>query len=618
MEERKIYGYAGKVLRVDLSKEEMSEDVLQESTLRKYIGGTVLGSKYLCEEVPPGVEWNDPGNCVFLGSGPLGGTVISGSGTFSVVAKGALTGGATSTQANGFFGAYLRFSGFDGILLKGATRRWIYLYIHDGRAEFRDADHLMGKDTYETEDLIKQELGYKEKGLSVFCIGPAGENLVRFAAICGDRGHVAAHNGVGAVLGSKKVKAIAVAKGRNSIPLKDKENLSKISRELEEKNKTIGFYQDISKWGTLNGVIDLRKIGGLPVKNYTTNIYEIDEDKLDKYSGRYIREHFKTKRHPCWACRLHHADIMTVPEGPYSGRTVGEPEYECLAAWGPLIGVTDVVNTIVLADEVDRLGMDTNETGWLIAWLMECYEKGIISKDETEGLEMVWGNWEAVMAMLQRIARREGFGNVLAEGVMRAARRKGNGAQKLAIHSQKGTTPRGHDHRALWFEFFDTCVSNSGTIETHMSTPREMVGLPLKFDPFNHEEISTSVAKTKGAMHFDDSLGTCRFNTQMQVPLLCRAVNAATGWDLSVEECLLAGRRAVNLFGMFNLRHGISPELNSPSLRYGSTPVNGPAQGKNIMLHWRDMLRNYYSIMGWDEEGRPLPETVKNLGIDWY
>lgn len=145
MEERKIYGYAGKVLRVDLSKEEMSEDVLQESTLRKYIGGTVLGSKYLCEEVPPGVEWNDPGNCVFLGSGPLGGTVISGSGTFSVVAKGALTGGATSTQANGFFGAYLRFSGFDGILLKGATRRWIYLYIHDGRAEFRDADHLMGK-----------------------------------------------------------------------------------------------------------------------------------------------------------------------------------------------------------------------------------------------------------------------------------------------------------------------------------------------------------------------------------------------------------------------------------------------------------------------------------------
>jgi aldehyde:ferredoxin oxidoreductase len=543
---------------------------------------------------------------------------MSGSGTFSVVTKGALTGGATSSQANGFFGAYLRFSGFDGILLKGAAPRWIYLYIHDGGVEFRDADHLIGKDTYETEDSIKQELGYREKGMSVFCIGPAGENLVRFAMICGDKGHVAAHNGVGAVLGSKKVKAIAVAKGGNSFPIKDKEGFARISRELEERNKTIGFYQDTSKWGTLSGFLELRKIGVLPVKNYTTSIYEIDEDKVNRYSGPYIREHFEPKRHPCWACRLHHSDMMTIPEGPYAGRPVEEPEYEGLAAWGPLIGVTDVVNTIVLANEVDRLGMDTNETGWLIAWLMECYEKGMVSKDETEGLEMVWGNWEAVMAMLQRIARREGFGNVLAEGVMRAARQKGTEAQKLAIHSQKGTTVRGHDHRALWFELFDTCVSNSGTIETHSSVPREVVGLPPKFDPFNYEEISTSVARTKGGMQFDDSLGTCRFNTMMQIPFTCRLVNAATGWDLDVEECLLAGRRAVNLFALFNLRHGVSPELNRPSFRYGSTPVNGPAQGKNIMLHWGDMLRNYYSIMGWDEEGRPLPETVKSLGIDWY
>ena len=270
----------------------------------------------------------------------------------------------------------------------------------------------------------------------------------------------------------------------------------------------------------------------------------------------------------------------------------------------------------MLAEQVDRLGMDTNEAGWVIAWVMECYEKGMLSKQDTGGLEMTWGNHEAVKAMLNRIAHREGFGNILAEGVMRAARHIGGEAINLAIFTQKGNTPRSHDHRAQWFELLDTCVSNSGTIETHIMVPREMLGLPKRFDNFDHGDISSLVAKTKGVMEFEDSMVTCRYNTRMDMPLLCKAVNEATGWDLSVEEGMVIGRRAINLMRAFNLRHGIGPQLDAPSVKYGSELVDGPYQGKNIMLHWSEMLRNYYALMGWDEMGRPLPDTLKSLGLE--
>jgi aldehyde:ferredoxin oxidoreductase len=270
----------------------------------------------------------------------------------------------------------------------------------------------------------------------------------------------------------------------------------------------------------------------------------------------------------------------------------------------------------MIAELVDRLGMDTNEAGWVVAWVMECYEKGILTKQDTDGLEMTWGNHEAVKTMLNRIARREGFGNVLAEGVMRAAQKINGEAINFAVYTQKGNTPRSHDHRAQWFELFDTCVSNAGTLETHSQVPREMVGLPARFDNFSPQDVSSSVAITKGAMEFEDSLVTCRYNTRMNLPLLCKAVNEATGWNLTLEECMTIGRRAVNLMRAFNLRHGIAPQLDAPSLRYSSALVDGSLKGKHIMPYWDEMLHNYYALMGWDEMGRPLPETLKNLGLD--
>jgi aldehyde:ferredoxin oxidoreductase len=226
------YVHTGRLLRVDLTQGKSYSQPLDGAVLRKYVGGATLGIKFLYDEVPPGVEWSAPENRLFLGSGPLGGTKIGGSGTVAVVTKGALTNGIASTQANGFFGAFLRFSGFDGVLLQGAAPEWVYLYVHDGIAEFRGASHLVGKNTFEVDHMIREELQKKGKEISVLSIGPAGENLVRFACIFVDKGHIAAHNGVGAVMGSKKLKAIVVDRSRKVVPLKDKEALSRIAKEI--------------------------------------------------------------------------------------------------------------------------------------------------------------------------------------------------------------------------------------------------------------------------------------------------------------------------------------------------------------------------------------------------
>ena len=613
-----VYGYAGKVIRVNLTKGESTTEVLDEALLRKYVGGATLGIKFLYDEVPPEIEWSDPENHIFFSSGPLGGTRVGGSGTIAVVTKGALTNGVASSQANGFFGAFLRFSGFDSIIVQGAAPNWVYLYIHDGVAELRDANHLVGKDTFEVDRIIKQELQKREREVSILSIGPAGENLVKFACIFADMGHIAAHNGVGAVMGSKKLKAIAVERGKSSIPLKDKEALSRLAKEILANALADKFLEEVARWGTLPVVTIATKVGFIPVKNYTTNVHAIAPDKLETYSAQNMRTKFKAKPNPCWACSAKHCHKWEITEGKYAGRIVEEPDYEGLAAFSSLVGIDDVTTTVVLANAVDRLGIDTNESGWVIAWVMECYEKGILTKEDTDGLEMTWGNGEAAMTMLNKIANREGFGNVLAEGVMRAAQHVGGEAPKLAIHTQKGNTPRGHDHRVMWLEMFDTCVSNTGTLETHSMAPYELLGLPRKYDTFDPETISTVEAKIKGAMIFEDSLATCRYQTATALDLLCQAVNAATGWNINFEEAMKVGKRAVNLARAFNLRAGIGAELDRPSMRYGSTLSDGPAAGKGIMPHWDNMLRNYYNLMGWDEKkGKPLPETLSSLDLDF-
>ncbi|MFC2013926.1 aldehyde ferredoxin oxidoreductase family protein [Chloroflexota bacterium] len=609
-------GYANKWLDIDLGQKKISEFNFDEPTLRMYLGGIGLGLKLLYERVEPDTEWSDPKNCIVFSSGPLGGTSAKGSGTICLATKGALTGGATSSQANGHFGAFLKFTGFDGVIVSGRADNLSYIYISDGKVEIRDARHLKGKDTRETERLIQEELGIPRHGISVYGIGPAGENQVRFAGVFGDNGHVAGHNGPGAVMGSKNLKAIAVARGKGNVKVHDREKLSKLSNEMFETIKNHPSWSLTYKWGMLWCMTFIKQWGVIPVKNYSTNVWDVTDDELNTFSVDYLRKSWKRTPNPCWGCAMTHCADITITEGQYKGYEGEEPEYEVLAACGPVIGVNDGLSASYLANEVDKFGLEGNELGWVIGLVMECYEKGLLTKKDTDGLEMTWGNVEAVHEMMKRIAHRQGFGDVLAEGAMRAAQRIGGDAPNFAIHTMKGTTPCTHDHRLMWNQLFDTSVSNTGTVEADAFIGPSSIGLPELSNPFAYNEIASLIARVQPEWHVLDSLGVCKFTFQPVPSLWEGMINAATGWDVTWDELMQAGARTANLLRAFNVRCGLTSDKDYPSPRYGSAPPDGMAQGQSIMPVWEEMLDIYYHEIGADKTtGKPLPETLEKLGL---
>ena len=611
MSKKEIFGYMGKILRVDLSGEKARIQEVDEDTCEKYVGGVALGSKFLIEEIPPTFKWSSPENRLIFMTGPFAGTRVSGSGTFCVLTKGPMTNMAASTQANGFLGAFLRFSGYDGLVIQGQSSNPTYLYIHEKGVEFKDANHLMGKGTLETQEEIKKELNLGRK-LSVFAIGPAGENLVRFSGIVGDGGHVAAHNGIGAVMGSKKLKAIAVHHGSCKPPIKDPDQLVNSAKELLKHAKNFDNGR-LFKWGTNGTFAPQSKTGEVPVKNYTTNIVTEHEKLLPEYT----RSHFEIKPRPCWACGLAHVKHVKVTEGPYKGLEGEEPEYECVNAWGPLTGNSEPGAVVMLSNLTDDLGMDVNESGYLVAWLMECNEKGLLTKKDTDGLDLTWGNVEQVGQMLQKIARREGFGDTLAQGVKRASEQIGGEAAKLAIFTHKGNTPRSHDHRARWNELVDTCLSDTGTCESAFGPMRpELLGKPPVENKFSTKEISEILAFEGGWRQFEDCLGVCKFCIKSpELTLAC--LKDITGWQMDIQGAMSIGKRAINQLRVFNIRHGLKREFERPSFRYGSVPSDGPVKGKGIMPVWDDIVQGYYTHMGWDPKtGKPLPETLSSCDLD--
>ena len=607
------YGAWGKLLCVDLTQGKLWDEEIDELTFRQYIGGTGLGMKYLFEKVSPKLDWSDAKNILFVAPGPFGGTKVAGGSSISFVTKGAMTNGATSSQANGFFGAYLKFCGYDAILVQGASSDWKYLYIHDGGAELKDASHLLGKDTWQTEETIKEELSYKERTMSVFSIGPAGENLVRFACIVGDRGHTAGHNGIGAVMGSKKLKAFAVARGTKKVGIFDQPRFSEIRSQIVQTAKEWAG-GNLYYWGTSRMISSFEREGLLPVKNYLTDIFP--EHEL--FVGDRIRPLFESTNYPCYACAAHHYELMRVTEGPYTGYFGKEPEYEQWASWGPQIYQKDPGAALMLANEVDRLGMDTNESSWIVGWVMECYEKGVLTKDTLDGLEMTWGNAEATLALLKNIAYRRGYGKTLAEGVKHAAEQIGGEAANWAIFTGKRNTPRDHDHRARWVEMIDSCVSDGSTLETVLVIKdMKLWNVPQPPRPFDPDWVATAEANSKGSLQVSDCLVHCWFQGLSDTETQTKALNAITGWNMSVEEVKKVGRRIVNIMRIYNIKAGLTPDMEKPSSRYCSQPVDGPNKDKYIAPHLEYILDKYYELMGWDRKtGMPLLKTIKELGLE--
>jgi aldehyde:ferredoxin oxidoreductase len=611
-------GFAGQLLRVDLSKRKCWAEPWTPADMREQLGGIGLGAMILYRETRKGkgnVGWDHPENRLVLATGPLAGLPVWGTGGLTVVTIGAGTNGPTSTQANGFFGTNLKYCGYDAIVIHGQSKDWVYLYIDDDRVELRDAKNYLGKDTWETQDALGADLGLRGHQLSVYSIGPAGEKLVRFAAIQGDYGHVASKNGVGAVMGKKKLKAVAIVKGTKALRAADPRGLVQCADDIAHDLKTDPSARSLYEYGTLPGVVNLSKLGALPIKNYTTNVPGGD---LTQWEAPKLRHGFDHRGHQCNACGMHHCHMSVIRDGVHKGKIVDEPEYEGWSGAGWTIGVTaDKEGVAWLNTQIDRACVDVNEFGWVCGWVMEGVEKGWITKQQL-GFELTWGDTQGANRLLQMISKREGFGDVLAEGVKRAAEKLGGPAKAAAIYTGKGASPRGHDHRARWEEMLDTTTSSTATMETGNPVHQTEVGLPARINPFNGEEVAKLVAGCRGRRNFEDSLGICIFTTRTRLENVCRALSAATGWYYTVDEAMKFGRRTAAINRAVALRCGLTPDLEFPSERYGSTPHDGPAKGQAVGAQWDTMVETWYREVGYDRKtGKPLPKTLKDLGLDW-
>ncbi|PYM98513.1 MAG: hypothetical protein DME07_22455 [Candidatus Rokuibacteriota bacterium] len=616
-------GYAGNLLRVDLTRRTCRAEPWSPETMRELIGGVGLGAMILYRETATrdgkgNVSWDHPDNRLVLATGPLAGLPVWGTGGLTVCTIGAGTNGPTSTQANGFFGTNLKYCGYDAIIVQGQSKDWLYLYINDDVVELRDARSLVGLDTWETQGALYKETGLAGHQLSVYSIGPAGENLVRFAAIQGDYGHVASKNGCGAVMGKKRLKAVAIVKGTKSLRAADPRGVVQAADEIAHDLRTDASARSLYEYGTLPGVVNLSKMGALPIKNYTTNLTSnVAGADLSVWEAPKLRENFDHRGHQCNACGMHHCHMSVIRHGDQKGKIVDEPEYEGWSGCGWAIGAADRDSVAWLNTECDRACVDVNEWGWLCGWVMECQEKGYITREQL-GFELKWGDVKGAHRLLQMVSRREGFGNVLAEGVKRAAEKLGGPAKECAIYIEKGATPRGHDHRSRWEEMLDTCTSSTATMETGNPVHPTEIGQPARINPFDGEQVAKYVAGLRGRRSFEDSLGICIFTSRTRLEHVCRALSAATGWAFTVDEALRFGKRTAVINRATALRCGHTGAMEYPSTRYGSTPVDGPAKGQAIRAQWEKMLDTWYSEVGFDRKtGKPLPKTLKDLGLDW-
>jgi len=614
----------GKLLRVDLSTGTLRDEFLPpEDVLRKYIGGVGLSAKILYEEVPVSARPLDPENRLIFMTGPLGGTVAPSSGQCCVCALSYETGYTIGVgHFHGRFGAMLKFSGYDGVVIQGASPRPVYLWINEGKAELRDASHLWGKDTHETYDLLREEVGEPEA--AVACIGPAGENTMKGAAVCTDYHHMAAKGGTGAVMGSKKLKAI-VCYGTQGVAVHDPEALLNISLE---------WRRDAWAPGSASGLVGLAGVTrvwyDLAGQQSWLAFKNLSDPEGGTQMGKGILELAKkSKIRPqgSFSCPLACAYRIEIGAGPRKGY-VATPAGggENIEGASGVMGVTEPGTQYWLTDLFDRMGWDSATPGLAMALAFELYERGLITKEQTDGLELKWGNADAVYELMQKMLRREGIGRVLAEGPKAVAEYFGGEAYKYAVHV-KGTGYNIHDWRPLWGVILSYGVSCAGPCHQGIGpqlTAEPDIGYSEPIPPRQKEGQAEAVRRMQVRKLWDDSNGVCWF-VALGVPNVTthstRALMAVTGWqDFTREEAWTVGERVINLCRLFSVRRGHTP---AHDLDYGGrlleAPPGGVAKGQTVAPYLKDMLREYYELMGWDPEtGKPRQETLERLGLGEY
>jgi aldehyde:ferredoxin oxidoreductase len=600
--------YAGRILNVDLTEGRILEEQLSGKIYRDFIGGNGLGIRVLYERMRAGVDALGPENILGFVVGGLTGTLAPGSGRHMLVTKSPLTGTWAESNSGGTMGPELKTAGYDAIFFSGISPRPVYLLIKDGLAELKDASELWGKDAYETQDLLQKN--YQDPQLKIACIGPAGEAQSLLAGVVSERGRIAARNGVGAVMGSKNLKAIAIKGGRQAIEPADPERFNQALQKFLEIIKTNEFAKALAESGTGNNISFLVSIGDAPLKNWQLSgldalptITNLDSSNMDKY---------KVDSYGCYACPITCGAIIKQKSGPYAIKDqMHRPEYQSLAALGGML-MNDNLEVVIKANDIcNRYGIDTVGVGGTIAMAMECYERGLITKEDTDGIELSWGNADAIVTLVEKIAKREGFGAVLADGSQKAAERIGKGAEKYAI-SIRGKSLAFHDPRMS--PALGTANIADANPAHHMDSQISGMlseGASIGSDPAlraSGENPLAGYAIGSGYHQLLNASGLCSLYTVATTPPpIADLIAGACGWEFGWEEAMTVGRRILTLRQAFNAREGLTPDKFELPKRISSTTKTDHASLRN----------GYYSQMKWDiQSGKPSKECLAELGLE--
>jgi aldehyde:ferredoxin oxidoreductase len=605
-----VKGTHGRFLDVDLTREKIKDLPIPQEYFRKYLGGRGLGARLLFDLLPEKTDPLTPENLLIFLTGPLTGSMVTGSSKFVVVTKSPLTGGWCDSYSSGRISVELKKVGYDGMIIRGKANRPCYLKIDDKGIKIKDANDVWGKDSFETEGIIKEMEGNPSAGVS--SIGPAGENLVKFACINSDLYRQAGRGGVGAVMGSKRLKAIVV-KGTKGLDVHDRKKITELNREAHERALKSQVAQARMKYGTPL-TLNITHTGGiLPTKNFQFSTWEKALDKIDSVG---VYKHHKTHK-TCISCFVHCSLVTEASEGKYKGATVEGPEYETLGMFGSNL-LIDSLSTIIQANILcDKLGVDTISTGNVIGFAMECFERGLITPQEAGGLPLRFGDAEAALTTIEMIATREGLGDLLAEGVKATSVRIGKGSERFAMHV-KGMEFPAYEPRGAFGSGLSYAVSPRGACHRRAWPPAmEILG---GFPPYTIEgkaEMIKGLYDENCVLH---SLLVCDMPAKF-IPLslddYSDYLQAVTGESITKDEFLTVADRVETLIRLFNLREGFTREDDTLPHRTLHEPLtDGPAKGKFLGAeNLSRMIDDYYALRGWDSAGVPTKETLRKYEL---
>jgi aldehyde:ferredoxin oxidoreductase len=604
-------GFMGKILWVDLIENQITEESLDEKMCFDYIGGYGLGARILFNRMKAKVDPLGPENILGFLTGPLTGTQALGGSRYVTVGKSPLTGTWGDANSGGEFGPNLKFAGYDGIFFTGISNKPVYLFINDGNAELRDAANLWGKDTRETEDILKDELG---KETFITCIGPAGEKMSLIASIINDKGRAAARSGLGAVMGSKKLKAVAV-RGKQSVPVFDADLTNELRKKyLPQLGGPVGMFREVGTPGLTEPSL---KSGDTPVKNWGGAI-DVDFKTAEKIYANAVTER-RAKKYGCWHCPIACGGIMKEGMGEYKYPAgVHSPEYETIGMFGSSC-LNDNIESIIKSNEICSIaGFDTISAAASIAYAIECYENGLITKKDTNGIEMTWGNHKSIVAMLEKMAKREGFGAVLADGSKKASEKIGKGSEKYAMQIGGQEYPAHNPKTSYTWAVSYRMDATPGRHTRDGGLNPQGVPMP-QFDPnaWVGREEPTKIGINFA--HIIDCAGLCGFVclTYPDASVLVEFLNAVTGWNYTMEDLIKTGERITNIRHAFNLRECINPlNYRNPDRMIGKPPLTvGPTAGMTVDEAAID--KEYCLAMDWDvNTTRPSNKKLKELGLE--